>query len=899
VRFMHVCKGHIIPIVDRENRSIDCSVLDGRDYEEYRIFLMKLREFLEDYKTFLDNVKVSGDDLLEAIADAIVAFFKAPLIIEPFPIAVIPTPYRIYWLWVLGRWKSEFKAIFKASLEEDPEILLDFFVRVLRGKSGIDPSLAKCIKTILVEENKGKEVGIHKVVWNVFLKIPADTRPGANTSSLLVHLLTVSAIASQRVEDRHKKQILRLAGLLHDIGKPLAWVTNRPHIEVSLKWAEKILGEILPKDSLNEVLKEIKRHHEEGSILKIADIEASAIDRVSDIVAKPVSKVIGKDLEETKRLLETSGPEAWFFWKNLSLETIYKATIEAVKALRKYIPKYSGEWFEEAGFNVLLLDVKGIQGFISRTSEIKSLIAGSYLIDLLTLYAIPRALNEALKLPPEAIGYAGGGIVKAIVSKNMKADIGDDLKDAVKKIVGEKLSGGLDFYVLEASGYRIWPYTGFVLARKKAREKILLKQGVTVLERLGFERICEECGERPATIKNEDEYVCMYCNARLKAGLKLSVLSKLKRSSEEILQKKENVKMPISAVRKYLMEFLAGHSLKEVKNGSFKRILNLAILKADGNMMGVFMANSVSITEEVEKSYRIDRALKEGYRRIYYILKELSEEDEGAKYDLIRLIAGLLYSGGDDTLAILPSWLAIPVALILIDTFKRELGNSNYSPTLSVGIVSSHAKYNIWGVLESVESLLNLSKTRFRSELISGKAGDTRGFLAFFFVERGIITGEIVSSILSSYGKKSLSLQPYSFNELLNILRKILGFTGSLSDLLKLSYSIFSKVSANEKDDVSERIKKLRGIIREVYAQGLYFSEDSKDKIDMAHKRALVYIVKEEAKHEGTLREAEEEVVKRSKLFGILRELSDVNNLKCPPLLDLYLIIKFLGGGAL
>ena len=164
--------------------------------------------------------------------------------------------------------------------------------------------------------------GIERIVWSsiirplmmkpalleaVFYAAPADTRPGYNTSSLLEHLLLVGGAAASilktlpKAKCRLDKEVARLAGLLHDVGKPL---NPAKHVEMSIQEARRLLEGLIPEPILEAILELIKYHHartwdelhwlkklreagflelEEGEVLgvlKCADQLTSRIDRL-------------------------------------------------------------------------------------------------------------------------------------------------------------------------------------------------------------------------------------------------------------------------------------------------------------------------------------------------------------------------------------------------------------------------------------------------------------------------------------------------------------------------------------------------------------------------------------------------------------------------------------------
>ncbi|RLE63539.1 MAG: hypothetical protein DRJ38_07320 [Thermoprotei archaeon] len=879
-----ILKGHIIPFLENE-KFYNYTVLQDEDFKLYREFLGELKKFISNMANRWINEGFSEEDFLEYLADCIVAFMKAPLLLDirGKEIEKNPAPYKIYWTWILTK-KQLKDVLWNKDIKE-----------VIRGKPL--EAVIGLFRRIFSED-------LHQLVFRVFKKFPADTRVGLNTSSLLVHSLAVSALAFLKGKavglDRKSLQILRLAALIHDLAKPIAWEkTIRQGKYISHgEEAEKLVLEIL-EGIINEktltVLKDIVRYHHDVSKLKKimrgaslvheADIDASSLDRLVRFIADPLSRTLGVDSTTLENMLIKSGPEVWRFWDQFPIDKLKEATEETVHLLRTYIPQDGGSLRSLKNIALGSIDLRGIQSFIGSSEDLKSLIAGSYLIDLTVIYAIPRILQEVFDLPPEAIVYTGGGMITFLTVRDAQIPK-ESVKKSLIKILGEELAKPLDFVISVKILYDLVYRTLQNLAVDLACRKVIID---SVNDRmfidLGFYRKCDLCGLNPASERGlRGEFLCSTCKAKIEIGFNLS----FKMLWDEVGLKP--VDDSWSEAGQYIMEILAGHD--DYKNP--KRLLNLAIIKADGNSMGLFMANTLSITELIEKSISIDVALKRAYRELFKIVENKASPGEAK-----RLQLGVLYVGGDDTIAILPAWIAVPSAIILAETFWKWMGGGGYrnwqdAPTLSVAIASAHARYNIWGLIDAAEHLLDECKKYYRELRDTTKyEGKIKGLISFYFTETGIVSGSAVLSIIRDYMNKNLVKQPYTIegpNPIGSVLKTLIGEeVRDKTEFIEVFYKAFKAAYCNKENKRVERAKRLRNFLYSVASVVRKYG--GYRKAPLASYIASLYIIRESQSHEN----------ERGKLASSLRELIEITDKGVipPPLWDLSQLIKFLGGGAI
>jgi hypothetical protein len=164
---VNVYKGCPVPI-----RNPDGGVYLVKRAPDPELFL----RYLDNLEKFLrESVKASGveecEERLELVADLIALFYKAPLLEEP----------------IRGMSLSPFKSY--------------LVYRVLRHKFG-GRFIGKTMKDVLDEIDVDEMRDIFSILDEtsefadkIIFEIPADTRPGYNLSSLIFHLLAVSALS--------------------------------------------------------------------------------------------------------------------------------------------------------------------------------------------------------------------------------------------------------------------------------------------------------------------------------------------------------------------------------------------------------------------------------------------------------------------------------------------------------------------------------------------------------------------------------------------------------------------------------------------------------------------------------------------------------------------------------
>ncbi len=776
-----IVKGNLVPARNPEGGIL--LVTEAPSPDVFLAYLSNLRRFLEESMKLSGLGEAPQEERLEFIADMIALFFKAPLLREPVE-GLHLSPFKAYLSYRILR-----KTL--PTLTTMREVLKILFDR------DVEDQLASLF-SILNEAAKGSEV--------VLTGYPADTRPGYNLSSLMIHWMAVSALAWSRGYrlglGRREMARLRIASLLHDVGKPLE---PRRHVIKGVEVIKVLLRGLIDEEDMKAIIEIVRSHHareykgpyeKEVQAIKEADHFSSGIDRlgsvVKEVIVKELSSITGMSEEETFNRFYSPG--SWDAWDELESSrpgTLRKLTERCVKSLifrEVKVEDISPKTFPETF--LLKLDVASIQSFIRESEKLPLLAASSYIVDLAVMFNSLRSVQETLSTgkygvwyPVEGFLYSAGGNILAIVPKGLVEGVTEVLKSSFRR--KGKLSLGFGPLGVRIAVTELKSNYGEIieeLDRKLLREKISLMEPLepgedpyeksSVEGLTGIERTCDYCGKRPAVyppIRMGEEifYVCEECRGKYELFEKGNVRSKWRRAVttsgirvEEAFGLGWNEGDEGERVRDVLIEIIAGHDApKEIKEG---RLLNVAVLKVDGNLMGAFMARSISFSDALERSARIDLALKKSFKTaLRSIYEGLKAFDGRSDREEARLLIGLQYMGGDDALLFSPSWASIPLAIVLMVEFAREMGFSYWEDrcahtgaTLSIGLAAAPARHNIWALLDAAEELLDRAKEVGRYPVFMGA-------MAFDVTEGGLLTGKAVATRERVLASLRLTVQPW------------------------------------------------------------------------------------------------------------------------------------------
>ncbi len=765
---VRIVKGCQVPLRDPSGGVKFAVEITEGEIRRYNEYLEWLERFLAEGVQYAEDL--SRSELLELVADLIALYFKAPLMIDPI-FGLIRSPFKIYFIWRIleKKFKEESRKPLEQFLDKDLEVLL---------QSGLNDVLE-----IFDRESRDAEI--------VISKIPADTRPGYNCSSLIVHLLAVSSLAwsigVQKGLSRKDLAVLRIAALLHDIAKPLK---PREHAKESASLAEWLLRRALKgraDEDLSRIVDVIKRHHERDhdmlvEVLKEADRLAAATDRVNSIVKSlvipEIAKSLGMSEEEAFSIMYVKGgQETWDRWEKLS-DRILDLTERCAKELATTplgdILRDESEEGKSTGseVNLVLVDVASIQSFVKGSEKLQIVSASSYVVDLAVMFNALRYLqynlleSDGVWYPVEGFLYSAGGNIQALVPDKLLDRTCEYLRRSFSEGLGDL--GRLNVRIVHTKFSPNYRKMFDQLEERLLREKLFVKDiaGEPALL-TGIEKVCDLCKRKPAEgerVKFGDEEldICRECRAKYRMYREFGHI----RNKWEKARPDPGCEITVQEVfegRKWgevadmIMEIIAGHDSKP----EGERLLNLAVVDVDGNLMGAFMSKAFSLSDALERSARIDLALKKAFRKAIESIRNGLKDVEGAdpNKEISRALLGLQYIGGDDALLFLPSWAAIPFVVTMMIEFSREMGHffdasGSGGATLSAGISVAPARQNIWLLLSASGELIDQAKKVGRFPCFDGA-------LAFDVAERGVLSDKVIRTRMKFLHEKRLSTQPW------------------------------------------------------------------------------------------------------------------------------------------
>jgi len=887
---MKVVRGYIIPI-RKENDFLYSEIIDEEEAKRTFDGFKKIVSLVAE--DFLNGKKISSADDFNKVLNALILYLRSMFYLDPVPGVIgsaISSAYVYY----------KFATLHKVS----------------------KPYALKNIRDIYEKINKNRNSFVKDKLYNgqlresIFrlLRFPADTRPASNTSSLLIHSLVTSAIAASLYLEKKSKDsslaikelaILRLASLFHDIGKVVDW-TN--HKKISSEFVQEIFGYHVEGEEAKEILESAKKLIKESEdstsflyeIFKEADIIASNVDRIKYLLLKVITQKsdLRSDLE--KKMKEYSNSyeknfndlfeklfDDWQFWnKYISIDYIKKLTEEFCKIVSK-ISNDNPTFLElngESSYNKLSekihiarLDIRQIQSYV-KNNDLKAMIGGSRIIDIVTYLSSTFFLTEELKFPPELILYSGGGNITLLIPNSKR----DEVVEKVKEFFEEgkiKIIIGFSPLFSEFS----------IINRNIDNDLSIIKMTESSFGMVNQNifQVCRYCGREYAQYKIVDALICETCNLKSKIGEEL-----------HFKEKCEQLKIDFNKLSKRIIEYISGHTLEEIESEEIENYYNIALVRFDANLASQIMASCISITDAFERSIRIDYSVKKAFLDFLNIVSSIDKEVGTEYYN--RLVLGTVYIGGDDGCLLVPSVMAVPLALFLLNEYYLNMGGKS---TLSIGIAVGKPKHPVSLLYSSAGWLLDKAKDNTRKlafdyshrEIVSSPSSKFRGGLMFFVADGSNMSEEALNSVLRQIYRDRLSLQ-YShsfilsdqteYNSIFRLLCNISLYSGlnlsalngdSIKKIINSSISKNSLISKTFEEELREIRKEILKCMRATIL--------GKCGLEIR----IMFSMKEKEK------EKENKIIS-----GIVYNLlSFSDNEATFALYDLYQMIKLLGGGCI
>lgn len=550
------------------------------------------------------------------------------------------------------------------------------------------------------------------------------------------------SLAEYGVNAEYQKQdfisLVRIAALLHDIGKPRSYSASRTGqpFHYHTKQTEEIIENILSKTNSELVkrfeLKKIlpllaSRHHNRDAetaferMLSLADTVSSAADRIYEVgyelhdgkieatskdrifpheinfdagdlkcLETPHTEILGKGVTVGKKIQTKNEEQSIQVFKD---STVQGGPIEYLGNKGK-IPGSIG---------IFSLDIMGIQGFINEADELKMLRGGSYIVDDV-LECVKEIISE--EVCKEAVLFAGGGNLLSFIPDNeaLMEKLGGKVKQEIKDISREGLQAAVVCFSEPLSNIA----GSFDDVLEKSQNLLEVKKNETYSREIHTEpeKICVHCFKRPARSGG----ICEVCQKKEGTGRK-----QRSQTSKKFIHNTYGLSLPTQVSQ-------VGDSI--------------AVLTIDGNMMGRMFQQTTTPAEYTYKSeifdYKFETILKntiQGFLEDEGKRKLVMQKEEGRDY----LGIDVLYAGGDDVLIIMNARGAIQFSQMLVNNiaesfaFEKKFHNGamfkNNIVTVSCGIAIADYKFPIYFLLEAARDMESKAKRAFRERAQTNEFG--------------------------------------------------------------------------------------------------------------------------------------------------------------------------------
>lgn len=535
------------------------------------------------------------------------------------------------------------------------------------------------------------------------------------------------------ISEKYQKQdfiaLVRIAALLHDIGKPRSHTSSRKGqpFHYNTKQTEEILenilsrtgSELVTKFELEKVLPLLaSRHHSQDPLssfemmFRLADTVASAADRIYEVEGKLIEGKI--EVSSKDRIFPH---EINFDAGDLKcLETPHKVILGKGSTIRKNVQlkkeetsvqlfkdsivhggpiKYLGNAEKLSGkIGIFSLDIMGIQSFINEADELKMLRGGSFIVDD-TLNKVKEIISK--EVCEEAVLFAGGGNLLAFVPADEA--VKKKLESKVQQEIKEISKNGMHAAVIHFEESLLTVAENFDVVLQKSQDLLEARKNESRLKDIpkNSGKICKHCSKRPGNRKE----ICEVCTKKEDTGQEQRAYT-----GRNFIDNTYGMKLP--------------GQVSEIGD-------SIAVLALDGNMMGRMFQQTMTPAEYTYKSEIFGEQFEQ-------ILKNTISgflEDEEKRKLLIQRVEGkdylgidILYAGGDDILMIMNARGVLQFAQELTCNiaenfaFEKQFHDKtvfkNYIVTTSCGIAIADYKFPIYFLLEAAREMESKAKRAFR-----------------------------------------------------------------------------------------------------------------------------------------------------------------------------------------
>lgn len=599
-----------------------------------------------------------------------------------------------------------------------------------------------------------------------------------NDPSYVQKVLSNYGITAQ-YDSRDLIALVRIAALLHDIGKPRSFTFDSRyqayhyHTRQTKEVIEAILSAttspLVNKFELDRILPLLaSRHHgrettnELERVLSKADTVASAADRVNEVygefdMEKGIINVTGHDRvfpheinfdAADLKCLET--PHTCILGNGTVREKKVQLKEGNNKTAQLFIDKtvgggpvqYLGNISPLTGkMGMLSLDMSGIQGFIGEADKLKMLRGGSSIVDECLDIAADAISKHVCK---EAVLFRGGGNLLSFIPdiEDVKEKLQNEIKTGIKNASKDGLKAAViafsaDLSTIAGEFHELLDHSQRLLDLDKNRTY----QISIIPER---KNICEYCSTRPLPASSD---MCEVCTVKKQRG--------------------EDDRFSMS--RKYIKNTYGANYPTELTHlGS-----SIGALVVDGNMMGMLFQQTTTPAEYTFKSQSFEQL----FNRVLQETISSFVDDRELRELLLNKVDGIeyvgldvLYSGGDDILILMNAKAVIQFAETLIRNISKEFmfertfhnGDTFRCPivTISCGIAIADSKFPVYFLLDTARKMESKAKEAFRDKTKTDNLGLIKrpeGSIAFIGISSAMPTDSNSCFVLDGSDEESAS----------------------------------------------------------------------------------------------------------------------------------------------
>ncbi len=620
------------------------------------------------------------------------------------------------------------------------------------------------------------------MIYENLMRVPADTRPGNNVSSLASHLSLTSIAQWVVYGDSKDYSVGRMAALFHDIGK---LVSVGRHWEASNEFFDALIKEVdepsedNDDEGLNDIIKEVKKVLD--SVKKRVE-EHHRVFIQGDFISSKEGRESGEELKEIygekaecKPFMETlemtaAEAEDYINEKEKSDAKLREKYSECSKYVyqkkKERTQKDSKDSQSEPKVKATLnmFNFPGVQSFITSFSDLRDLSAASMLVDMavttIPFIVIDYLYGDKTFLPLDALLVSSGGhsfiATREDASGVSKQRIEEELKKVqLLKDLDVRITVSSTPLIIANGSEKFLDYRQVIgnLFKEDGKAGLRLDPSLFNMISPGMHLVCESCGLYPATKTDErGKNLCCRCYtvhelskskgfyAKVNTAYKMAYPGRDTLVSLEPKLENEDGKEKLNP-----MEYLAGNVLQGEREDPTEPIPRerryISVVKSDGNDAGEYFSHSVTFGEYIDKSFKVDYWVK---RSFVSAADEMVRDRKLNPGMVLRTLVGMQYIGGDDILLIGPAATSPILVLNALEKASQRLGMS-----FKVGVVTMKYDDPIQFAIETAERLMEHGKIK-KDEVAADSLPEERNSMSFIYTS-SLITPSSLEGIINSW----------------------------------------------------------------------------------------------------------------------------------------------------